>query len=257
MTGTMQHPCGCVNEIDQRCGAIKSLLKCGIHKAMQRAPEDLGEDYYRELGKPDPGFIPPHVAEFEECFGKLPRPETENDWALEIGAGASRYVPMITDAGWKYAAVEPSPWARRWISEQYGDRFIQTTGSTWEMYASDVDCLLGDRGGTIYPDRSWSWKYGMILAAHSLEHMRDAPEMIQKMSDFLIPGGMLFIVIPDDQDQCNPDHEYFFSRISLRRAIEQCGMTVEIMEMRKRVPHESFIYCMARKITNQSVQTVV
>lgn len=227
MSGSMREPCGCELEIDDRCGALHSILKCDKHKSKQREITGLDAAYYGELGAIDDNAIPPHIREFEDAFGKLDAAGGKD--ALEIGAGASRYVPMILDAGYSsYNAIEPSAWACEWLKNKY-PKNVWTFQMAWEDYVTDP------------------LRYDMILSAHSLERMIDAPSALQKMADHLNPGGRLFIVIPDDSDLTNPDHLWFFNKNTLDHAMELAGLTVEIMKVRKIVAHENFIFCMARK----------
>lgn len=236
---SITYNCGCVNDFDR--GVMKSILKCDHHKAMRREISELGEAYYQELGSAT--GVPPHVAEFEDCFGKIESVNPDRPFALEIGSGASHYVPMITDAGWHYCACEPSRWARKWMLERYGGRRVQFSNATWEEYDRN-ECLLGDRGGT---GGVW-WQYGMILSAHSLEHMIDAPAALEKMAEYLSPGGVLYLIIPHGSDDpVNPDHYWFFDTAALDVTIQRAGLIVESMQVRRRVEHERFIYCKARK----------
>lgn len=220
-----------MNDFDR--GVMKSILKCDHHKAMQREIGELGEAYYQELGSAT--GVPPHVAEFEDCFGKIEPVNRDYPFALEIGAGASHYVPMITDANWLYVACEPSRWARQWMMNRYCDRFIQLNNATWESFNGD-DCEFR--------------KYGMILSAHSLEHMIDAPAALEKMAEYLSPGGVLYLIIPHGSDDpVNPDHYWFFDTAALDVTIQRAGLIVESMQVRRRVEHERFIYCKARKLS--------
>lgn len=228
---SITYNCGCVNDFDR--GVMKSILKCDHHKAMQREIGELGEAYYQELGSAT--GVPPHVAEFEDCFGKIEPVNRDYPFALEIGAGASHYVPMITDANWLYVACEPSRWARQWMMNRYCDRFIQLNNATWESFNGD-DCEFR--------------KYGMILSAHSLEHMIDAPAALEKMAEYLSPGGVLYLIIPHGSDDpVNPDHYWFFDTAALDVTIQRAGLIVESMQVRRRVEHERFIYCKARKLS--------
>lgn len=239
---SITYNCGCVNDFDDRYGVLKSILKCDHHKSLQREIGELGEAYYQELGSAT--GVPPHVSEFEDCFGRVEPVKTGSPFALEIGAGASHYVPMITDAGWYYCASEPSRWARKWMLDRYCDRHIQLSSSPWEEYDRNADCLLGDRGC----HGGNGWQYGMILSAHSLEHMIDAPAALEKMAEYLAPGGVLYAIIPDGgDDPTNPDHLWFFDPAGLEESMQRAGLVVESMQVRRRVEHERFIYCKARK----------
>jgi len=77
--------------------------------------------------------------------------------------------------------------------------------------------------------------------------MKDAPAAVKKMANHLMPGGMLYILVPDDTDLTNPDHLWFFNRVSLARVMALAGLEVESIVLRQRVPHEQFIYCKAKK----------
>lgn len=226
----MTHPCGCVNGIDHRCGAIKSLLKCEHHKSKQRQVGLLGEDYYRELGALDADAPIRYRSEFEECFGELPQAEQHNRMALEIGGGASPYVPMIAEKRYRYHGIEPSVWAVDWMWTTHPDCIDHMWTVTWdEAY--------------LFPEN----RFSLILSAHSLEYMADAPTALQKMSDYLAPGGRLYIICPDDTDLVNEDHLWFFNRITLARAVENAGLKVHTVKSAKRIERERFLYCCASK----------
>lgn len=227
---SITYNCGCVNDFDR--GVMKSILKCDHHKAMQREIGELGEAYYRENGAMDNEACRRYADEFEDCFGKIEPVNRDYPSALEVGAGASHYVPMITDADWLYVACEPSRWARQWMMNRYCDRFIQLNNATWESFNGD-DCDFR--------------KFGMILSAHSLEHMIDAPAALEKMAEYLSPSGVLYLIIPCDDDPLNPDHYWFFNTATLDLSLGNAGLIVESMVTRKRIERERFIYCKARK----------
>lgn len=228
MSGTLNYECGCVNTIDERCGAMRSVLKCDHHKAMQREIGELGEEYYRELGVFDPEGAPRHRHQFEDAFGLVPEAMKPMS-VLEIGAGASSYRPLFKN--WQYSACEPSQWACGWLHEHYPG--IAVWCGDWDkMYASNMRRNV---------------RYDAILCAHSLEHMEDAPAALVQMADCLEPGGVLYIIVPSDDDQLNPDHRFFFNRMTLTRAMSLAGMTVQSMELRKYIEREHFIYCKAVK----------
>lgn len=89
--------------------------------------------------------------------------------------------------------------------------------------------------------------YSLLLAAHVLEHLRDAPAAVDLCAGWLLPGGELWIIVPDDTDPVNPEHEWVFTPASLRRCVEDAGLTVERIEVRRRIERERFIYLRARK----------
>ncbi len=225
----MIHPCGCQNEVHTASGVLRSISKCSRHQP--RDPATLDQAYYTELGLLTADGRPAetqHVAELEEALGALPEAETPALMALEIGCGASPYVRAILEAGYFYIGLEPSLWAADWMRETY---------STVTLH-----CRSEDIGSTLFEGQ-----FTLILAAHCLEHMADAPAAIGRCADWLVPGGELWIVVPDDSDPCNPDHLWYFREDTLRACIEAAGLVVERLVMRKHVKHENFLYARARK----------
>lgn len=222
------HQCGCVNTIDESCGAIKSLTKCGHHRSMQRECGGLDMGYYESIGAFVDGVpaIEKHVEEFRECLGDLPKGKL----VLEIGSGASLYVQMVTDAECEYEAVDPSLWSLSWVWQYYGlrNRFGAHCCTFEEFECADE-------------------KYDVVLAIHSLEHMPDLPASLRKIGRILKPGGVLYAIIPDDSDLLNPDHLWFVNTVTLTRALRSAGLSVRKMDKKKRIERENFLYCLAEK----------
>lgn len=226
------YPCGCVNACDAAfLGAHYSHIKCDHHRSRQRETQELGEAYYRELGALNDGARENYEREFIDGFGVPVGPSPcGSQLAVEIGGGASPYVPLLRNAGWYYHGFESSQWAVDWTNRQYG-----------EGTASQVT-ITNDTGITLPTDA------GLVLCAHALEHVPNPMAVLSMIQRMLEPGGVFYLLIPDGRDDpLNPDHLWFFSPDALRRAIEAAGLTVDILELRQRVPHERFIYCKASK----------
>ena len=204
---------------------MRSVLKCDKHMRAYRDPSTLDEAYYAELGLLDGGKLraTKHVDELAEALGPFPEP-TGNGLALEIGCGVSPYCLAMQDAGWVYRGMDLSDWAIGWMIDQY-----------------DVEAYSGDWESGVWPFSSF------ILAAHCLEHMRDSPKALKKMADSLLPGGHLWLIVPDDGDPTNPDHLWFFTEATLDIAIFRAGLVLNKIVTYQRVPHEKFIYARAKK----------
>lgn len=223
------HPCGCQNELHEPTGALRRVLTCSRHMRDHRAPETLGEAYYTELGLLDHGMLKStnHVAELTEALGPIPAPKDHGD-ALEIGCGVSPYAGVLMERGWSYAAVEPSKWACGWM--------LRIVGAIALPHRFEATKSLLPYGS-----------FGFILAAHSIEHMDDAPGAIKRCAELLAPGGQLWIVTPDDTDKTNPDHQWCFSSDSLWYTVEAAGLTVEHITLRRYIKKENFLYVRASK----------
>lgn len=219
----MTHACGCVNAPDSASGVLRSVSKCEHHTRHQRQPSTLGEEYYRELGGIGDGTAQRrHREELAEALGTFPA--GDGKLAVEIGCGLSGYCPALLAAGFQYRAIEASLWAAEWMRREYG-----------------VPVIVGGYSIEMLPPCD------LIVAAHVIEHLPDAPQAIRELVAGLESGGRLYIVVPDDSDPVNPDHLYFFTADSLRSVVEASGATVERLEVRSVVPQENFIYCLARK----------
>jgi predicted TPR repeat methyltransferase len=222
----MIYPCGCVNEVHEPSGVLQCVRKCDHHMARYRDPATIGEAYYAELATLDGSELmnTAHVAELTEALGSIPSANGPG-LALEIGCGVSPYVGAIRAVGWSYEGLDASMWAVAWTSAHWG---VPVSCGLWEAWQS-------------------SHRYGLILAAHVLEHTVDAPAALAKMAGSLESGGTLLVVVPDDSDPVNPDHVWFFDLSTLRACAESAGLFVDRLEIRRIVERENFIYLKARK----------
>jgi SAM-dependent methyltransferase len=224
--GMVTYECGCQNNLDPDWGILRSVSKCAEHRAeLERQPK--GRAYYESIGCFVDG-IPQcsrYVVELTYSLGVTERPQ-ENRVALEIGCGASMYAAHLHRAGWAYFGIDQDEWAAKWTRETYG---------------VPVEC------GVFPSTKKCDYPFGLILCAHALEHMPDAPAALIEMHRLLTLGGSLILIVPDDSDQVNPDHLWFFTEATLRATLERIGFTVDKMVMKKIVPHENFIYTLARK----------
>lgn len=225
--------CGCTVDTHFESGVTRSLRKCSFHvRELMNQPQ--GEAYYRSIGVLDvKGEVrcDHYAAELLDAIGEIPKPPTQFATryvpeALEVGCGLSPYVPAIKAAGYQYTGIDPDQWAAAETAKRYG-----------------VEVLCDMFSPTRFPPDC----FGMILAAHSLEHMPDAPQALLAMSHMLVPGGHLVIVVPDDTDLANPDHLWFFNAETLYATLNRLGLLVVTITERQHIEREKFIYCVARK----------
>jgi SAM-dependent methyltransferase len=226
MTET-RHACGCVTAPDLLSGVLRSISKCSGHLAEQNPVGQLGLAYYERI-EAIVGGIPQCAKlarQFAEALGPFPRP-LFGGRALEVGCGVSMYAHALIAAGYEYIGVEPDPFGAAW------------TRSTYDV------AVIGERLEAAGLPES---HYALIVAAHCVEHMDDAPGAIRLLAATLRPGGELWIVVPDDSDPVNPDHLWIFNQDTLKSCVEVSGLTIERMAMRKYIERENFIYCRARR----------
>lgn len=230
------HPCGCVTAPHPEWGVTHAVSKCDHHVA-HLAAQPTGEAYYRTLGVFDEAGNVRHaeyVAELESALGvRFPPPVPEwngrrYDAMVEVGCGVSPYVRAVEAAGYDYLGSDTDEWAT-------ARTLIEGVGRT-SVSAEPFD-------GRRWADNS----LGLVLSAHCAEHVPDAPAMLAEFRRILVPGGSLVLVVPDDTDLTNPDHRWFFSAATLARTLVRVGFEVPRLAPRRVVPHELFLYCLARK----------
>lgn len=220
--------CGCVNEVHAASGVLRSVSKCEGHRREQREPAHLGRSYYEGLGTIAEGVprCAAYLAQLREAMGPFPCVPPGESVALEVGCGCSMYAPGLIRRGFDYVGLEPNEWAARW------------TASTF-----DVPVLVETlESATLSPHG-----YDLILSAHTLEHLADAPAALATMHSALRHGGELWLLIPDDTDPLNPDHLWFFSERTLRACLERAGFVTDLVATRKYIDRENFLYCRARR----------
>lgn len=226
--------CGCVTSPDPAWMITRSVRKCEFHVA-ELKNQPTGEAYYRQLDVIDPDgntrfdrYVTQMETALRQPFPPPPpavggRPIAE---ALEVGCGVSPYVRAVVDAGYRYTGVEPDEWgATRTVIDGADSMFTEKFDGS--LFASDT--------------------FGLILAAHSLEHVEDAPGMLRQFFRILAPGGHLVLLVPDDTDLTNPDHLWFFTEATLAMTLARLGFKGEKLVALQVVPKEKFIYCHARK----------
>lgn len=224
----ISYHCGCVNEEVLPSKVMRCVHKCVTHQKRYNDPASLDQRYYEGLGTINNGVLAemPHVGELEEALGPLPTHRK----VLEVGCGVSPYCEALLAKGCKYHAIEPSMWAAGYMRKTH-----------------DVVVMNGSLEWAHSHLRIQGTKYDVVLSAHSLEHMPDAPKALSLMANLLVKDGLLYLVVPDDTDPLNPDHLWFFNSDSLHRAVSAVGLIVKRLKIRQYTPKENFLYCLAEK----------
>lgn len=88
-----------------------------------------------------------------------------------------------------------------------------------------------------------------VVQRHNLEHYEDPVRAIQEWKRVIKPGGIIGMVVPDDEDcdtmQLDPTHKHAFTPSSLNRLLEQIG-GFEVIHLEKLLANWSFI-CVCQK----------
>lgn len=227
LTAEITAPCGCRLAPYGPARALKSIAKCRAHWALYQDPLRAGPAYYRDCGTLSDSNLPrrdtPHVAELIEALGDLP---TVAGPCLELGCGISPYVEHLTSRAEGYIGVDVCHWA------------IATMRRTYPS----AEFLHYDIAAHGLPDIPC----GMLFAAHVLEHLPNAMQVVMSIGQVLRPEGYAVIIVPDATDLLNPDHVWFFTIDTLAATLRRAGLEVLRLVSRKRIARENFLYALAR-----------
>ena len=136
---------------------------------------------------------------------------------LDIGCGTGAFLNTMKTGGWKITGLEPDETARVKAKTLY-DIEPQPSNNIFNL-----------------PDNN----YDAITMWHVLEHVHQLHEYIEKLKNMLTDKGKIFIAVPNytsyDAQYYGqfwaaydvPRHLYHFSPDSMKRLVEQHGLTIK------------------------------
>lgn len=114
-----------------------------------------------------------HIIKFRDIYGRGGR------W-LDLGSGSGEFLSLATALGAKAEGVEPHA--------GYSAYCQQTLGLTV-------------RTGTLESCDYAQGSFDLIRLSHVLEHMRDPVASLATLRDWLAPGGVLYVEVPDIEEE--------------------------------------------------------
>jgi 2-polyprenyl-3-methyl-5-hydroxy-6-metoxy-1,4-benzoquinol methylase len=145
---------------------------------------------------------------------------------LDVGVGRPRLAGALRDRGHRVTGVAA-------VATPMAEKFVD------DLATGDLDHGLPHGGGG---------PYELVVAADTLEHVRNPARLLRQMADELTPGGRLIVTLPNfghwyprlrtvvgafDYDQrgiLDTTHVRFFTRRSILRMIKKSGLVVTRME---------------------------
>lgn len=226
------YSCGCVNEVEPKSGVLRNISKCNFHiEWSETHPQGLTPAYYEDIGLLEKGICNNArlIRELEDPLEEMGHTNLfsgNHRSILELGCGLGCYIPLFLKHGWLYEAVEQSPFAALWVRNTFDVPVYQVP---FEQFRRKL------------------YFWNAIFGAHFFEHLKDSPAGLKRAYEYLVTGGYLYLIVPDDGDPTNPDHLWFYTPVTLHNLLDAIGFADIKMTMRKRVEQENFIYCIARK----------
>jgi SAM-dependent methyltransferase len=153
---------------------------------------------------------------------------------LDVGSGPGYFLAEAVERGWSATGIEPS------------SRAVEHSRS---LGLTIVDGFLGQETA---PDLG---TFDVVHLSEVLEHIPDAHDLVDCAVELLRPGGLLFILVPNDEspfqhvlhEHCGyapwwiapPHHVNYFSAESLRRLVERHGL--EVVHQESTFPIDMFL----------------
>lgn len=162
-------------------------------------------------------LLPPWLRlEWDHYARHLPKPKLGNNRLLDVGCGNGQFLAAAQSAGWVCHGVDFDPKA---VETARGRGIQVALGSlAGQQFAADF--------------------FDAITLSHVIEHVHRPKDLLKECVRVLRPGGTLWVATPNVASfirkwfQKNwlayspPHHLILFNPRSLRRLIEQLGMTV-------------------------------
>ena len=200
--------------------AIKRCGQCGLGHTTPR-PDDLGRYYATQYYGNRHGFTARYCSSRRLGFVSAALGEGIGKKLLDIGCGDGSFLLEARRAGWEVMGTELNP-----------------------APARELGLVVREEIAGVAQNE----RFDCITMWHTLEHMRDIPSMLGRISVLLKAEGKLIVAVPDcDGMQAQifgpkwlhldvPRHLYHFDNGSLRNCLTSAGFSVE------RQWHQEFEY---------------
>jgi len=147
-----------------------------------------------------------------DALARLVRPENAD--LLEIGCGHGEVLLEARKRGFRVSGIEISAHAAAIANRCLGQPAVAV--------------------GTIETLPLARDRFGAVLAADVIEHVRDPEGWLLRIREMLLPGGILLLITPSLDSwthrllrshwmEYKVEHLYYFSAISIRLVLERCG----------------------------------
>ena len=196
-------------------GELANAYTSDYYRKGQQAESSGYEDYLRDA--------PARTRGFEERLSQIEANVVGRGRLLDYGCAVGLFVKVANDAGWEAIGYERSEWA-----VQYGR----------EVLGLDIICGTGDDAPP------FEGRFDVITMWDVLEHLEHPRAVLESVSAWLKPGGMLALNTINRSSAgarlagkhwrhlAPPHHLQYFSRASLKRLLRDCGFELRAMQNR-------------------------
>lgn len=145
---------------------------------------------------------------------------------LEIGCGQGELLLEARNRGFRVSGIEVSAHAAEAANRRLGAQAVR-------IGALDTVPLPVGR-------------FGAVVAADVIEHVRDPKSFLMRIWELLVPGGVALVITPSLDSwtrrllarhwiEYKVEHLFYFSAASIRRLLEQCGFSEILISPNRKV----------------------
>jgi SAM-dependent methyltransferase len=145
---------------------------------------------------------------------------------LEIGCGQGELLLEARKRGFRVTGIEVSAHAAEVANRRLGTQSVQI--------------------GTLDAIQLPAGRFGAVVAADVIEHVRDPRGFLMRIWELLVPGGVALLIAPSLDSwtrrllgrhwiEYKVEHLFYFSAFSIRRLLEQCGFTEILISPNRKV----------------------
>lgn len=215
----LQDLCACTSTGYGLCGPIVRCVECGlVLQNPQPVPEDLLAGYQDVVDLRYDAEREGRLHTFSQSLRELEQHASPGR-LLDVGAYLGVFVEVARDHGWDAEGLEPS----RWAAEVAQSRALA-------VQCGSIDTLECDAS------------YDVVTMWDVIEHLADPLGGLKHLRGLLKPGGILALstmnvdaliarILGRRWPWYMQMHLYYFSRHSLRNAVERAGF--EVIEVRR------------------------
>lgn len=203
------------------CRFVK-CSNCGLVYMNPRATKEESKAFYEEQRNLSGSTLTPEqydkkfVTREVERGMRVGRFTSSCGKVLDIGCATGNFLRILKNKGWQTFGIEPHVTYSDYAKEQGLDIFT----------------------GTLDEKEFGEEAFRVITLFHALEHLSNPLDSLLKIKRWLVPGGLCFIEVPNlnclrrsmdktyYQAHFQENHNYIFSKHTLKRMLEEAGFKV-------------------------------
>ena len=208
-------------------GDMVACESCGTNYVTPRMPSHILQEKLQVWAEQDVvdegrlrvGFEPASL-EYYRRFLHWAQPfvRTEKRRLLDIGCGTGAFLTVARDQGWQVRGVE-----------------VGIASSQYARSALNLDVLPGSIHDVLLTPQGFDF----VAAIEVIEHLENPPQLVERIQELLVPGGLLLITTPNFDSlyrrlfgkrwwvvNCEDEHIVLFTMDTLGALLEARGFEI-------------------------------